>query len=64
MATMTYERYGAFVLYSDHEAAIKVAVAAEREACAKVCESEFVDDYKQAGLFLAKQIRARGAAHD
>ena len=36
-------------------------VAAEREACAKVCESEGVtDDERMAGQMFACEIRARG----
>ena len=36
-------------------------VAAEREACAKVCDSEGVtDDERMAGQMFARKIRARG----
>ena len=36
-------------------------VAAEREACAKVCDSEGVtDDERWAGQMFAREIRARG----
>lgn len=41
------------------------ALAAEREACAKLCETKYAEhydhsDYKNAGKDLAKAIRARG----
>ena len=40
------------------EKAVDVAMALEREACAKVCE----DSVEYAGDELARQIRARGQA--
>jgi hypothetical protein len=52
---------------SELEAAVKAAVEAEREACAKVCEQEvcaccWEDDAQAAAEHLAERIRARGQA--
>jgi hypothetical protein len=47
---------------SELEAAVKAAVAAEREACAKVCDAFESDTDADAGAVLAAAIRARGQA--
>jgi uncharacterized Fe-S center protein len=49
------------------EKAVDVAIATEREACAKVCEQEvcaccWEDDAQAAAEHLAERIRARGQA--
>jgi hypothetical protein len=70
--TVTYAavecKEGTFVRYSDHEAALAAAVAAEREACAELCETDYYTEngwgITGADLRCAKAIRARGAAHD
>lgn len=47
---------GPYVLHADHEAALKAAVAAEREACAKVA-----DRWRTCtGALVAEKIRERG----
>lgn len=51
---------GDWVKHSDHEAAIKAAVAAEREACVKIAfERRGAVAYE-----IGVAIRARGAAHE
>jgi len=46
------------VYQSELEAAVKAAVAAEREACAKVCDDLVLHQYSASGCAAA--IRARG----
>ena len=48
------------VMCSDVLAMIKVAIAAEREACAKVCEEWLHGDWHNQGVVAAAMIRARG----
>ena len=44
---------------ASREAAIRAAVEAEREACAKLCESEWsTEDERKAGQIFAREIRA------
>lgn len=40
--------------------AVREAVAAEREACAKVCEEWLHGDWHNQGVVAAMMIRARG----
>jgi len=47
---------------SELEAAVKAAIEAEREACAKVCDAFESDSDTDAGAVLAAAIRARGQA--
>jgi hypothetical protein len=45
----------------DENDELKAALAAEREACAKVCDDEWgTGAEKDAGIVFAKAIRARG----
>ena len=55
-ARMTDDDDDTQVYRSELKAAVKAAVAAEREACAKVCE----EPGWNAANWCAKQIRARG----
>lgn len=48
------------VMCSDVLAMIKVAIAAEREACAKVVEEWLHGDWHNQGVVAAAMIRARG----
>ena len=63
---MALEHFGAVLKPSDLEVQLAVlAVAAEREACAKVCENIFQTTplytiYAQAAQDCAEAIRARG----
>jgi hypothetical protein len=45
---------------ADISYAIAAAVAAEREACAKVAKDAFVDELDDPGDYVAAAIRARG----
>ena len=56
---MQEDALGNWVSYSDHEAALKEAVAKEREACAKVAE-EMANATDAACNEIAEAIRARG----
>jgi len=49
---------------SELEAAVKAAVAAEREACAKVADlvAREIDDTNGTATYIAAAIRARGQA--
>jgi hypothetical protein len=49
---------------SELEAAVKAAVAAEREACAKVADlvAREIDDTNGTATYIAAFIRARGQA--
>ena len=49
---------------SELEAAVKAAVAAEREACAKVADlvAREIDDTNGTATYIAAAIRARGEA--
>jgi len=47
-------------LWGMMQMAIDEAVAAEREACAKLCEGIFIWSYDDPGETAAKAIRARG----
>ena len=66
---MALEHFGATLKPSDLEVKLAVlAVAKEREACAKVCEEEFPGkpgyeiDAEEAAEVCAAAIRARGEA--
>jgi vancomycin permeability regulator SanA len=58
-ATKLFEKNHMTQVYqSELEAAVKAAVAAEREACAKVCDDLVLHQYSASGCAAA--IRARG----
>lgn len=51
-----------YILYSDHEAALKAAVAAERQACADLAFDKAPTD--ESACDISAAIRDRGAAHE
>ena len=55
--------YNAEIVERFFKLAYEAGAAAEREACAKVCETQWsTGEEKAAGLLFAAEIRARGQA--